>query len=137
MLGATCYAHRHPDLLRSFCGGSLETCDVDALRTHFESDAGQRAGRRWGCEGLGAANFSNTSSIGRALGVALRGPAAFDDEMRDVPPPCRRMHESCNKTWVAAPERGPNRSRAVFSCVGRVGSVGPAWASWPSSRQGL
>ena len=39
MLGATCYAHRHPDLLRSFCGGSLENCDVVALRTHFESDA--------------------------------------------------------------------------------------------------
>ena len=94
MLGATCYAHRHPDLLRSFCGGSLETCDVAALRTHFESDSGQRAGRRWGCEGFGVANFSNTSSIGRALGVALRGPAAFDDEMRDVPPPCRRMHET-------------------------------------------
>ena len=36
MLGATCYAHRHPDLLRSFCGGSLEACDVVALRTHFE-----------------------------------------------------------------------------------------------------
>ena len=40
MLGATCYAHRHPDLLRSFCGGSLENCDVVALGTHFESDAG-------------------------------------------------------------------------------------------------
>ena len=36
MLGATCYAHRHPDLLRSYCGGSLEACDVVALRTHFE-----------------------------------------------------------------------------------------------------
>ena len=38
MLGASCYAHRHPDLLRSFCGGILEACDVVALRTHFESD---------------------------------------------------------------------------------------------------
>ena len=47
-LHITCSNKRYPDLLRALCRGDARSCDLAALRKHYDRH-GRREGRRFGC----------------------------------------------------------------------------------------
>lgn len=93
MLGAACYAHRYHDLLERYCGGSLALgCDWEELREHYEK-VGQSESRKFGCEGVTAADLNSTGAP--TIASVLMAPhVVTPEQLRLLPKACQPYHHT-------------------------------------------